>query len=81
VNLRAAFYLRSTASWSFDVEHDNWFIPFGLGAGWVWKLGDGTTVNVFGEPQFTVAHHENNDGPSPHWQYFMGVNLQFPLGG
>jgi len=75
VNLPLAFYLRSSASWSFDLEHGDYFIPFGLGAGKIWKVGTGTTINVFAEPQYTVAHQ----GVAPHWQYFMGINLQFPL--
>jgi hypothetical protein len=35
------------------------------------------TVNVFAEPQWTVAH----DGAGqPKFQVFAGVNLQFPIG-
>jgi len=76
-NLPEGLYVRSSASWSFDLEDGTYFIPLGLGAGKVWKLSGGTTVNVFAEPQYTVAH----DGIAPHWQIFGGLNLQFPLGG
>jgi hypothetical protein len=34
----------------------------------------GTTLNLFVEPQYTVAHH----GVAPQWQIFTGFNLQFP---
>ncbi len=74
-NLPAAFYLRSTATWDFDLESGDYYIPIGLGLGKIWKLEGGTTINLFAEPQYTVAH----DGIAPRWQVFMGLNLQFPL--
>jgi hypothetical protein len=76
LNLPKAWYLRSTATWNFDLAHDVWVIPLGAGIGKVWVLHNGTTVNVFGEPQFTVAH--SGDG-QPKLQLFAGVNLQFPI--
>ena len=76
-NLPSGWYLRSTAGLSFDLEHSNYVIPIGTGAGKVWVLHGGRTVNVFAEPQWTVAH----DGVGqPKFQVFAGVNLQFPLG-
>lgn len=74
-NLPDAFYARSTAIWNFDLERGAYYIPFGAGAGKVWKVAGGTTINLFAEPQYTVAH----DGVAPQWQTFMGVNLQFPI--
>jgi hypothetical protein len=47
----------------------------GLGAGKIWKTEIGTTLNLFVEPQGTVAH----EGVSPKLQVFMGLNMQFPL--
>ncbi|MEC5398034.1 hypothetical protein [Uliginosibacterium sp. H1] len=74
-NLPAGWYLRSSATWTFDLETDSHYIPVGLGAGKVWKYA-GTTWNAFVEPQWTVEHH----GPAvPQFQVFMGLNLQFPL--
>jgi len=76
-NLPEGFYLRSTGTWTFDLERHTYFIPVGAGVGKVWVLGGGTTVNVFAEPQWTVSH----DGPGqPKFQVFAGVNLQFPVG-
>lgn len=74
-NLPGGFYLRSTATWSFDLERGDYNIPVGLGVGKVWKLAGGTTLNLFAEPQYTVAH----EGVAPQWQIFTGLNLQFPL--
>ena len=76
-NLSQGWYLRSSATWTFDLARDHYAIPVGLGLGKVWLLGDGTTVNIFAEPQWTVAH----DGAGqPKFQVFAGVNMQFPLG-
>jgi hypothetical protein len=74
-NLPQGFYLRSTATWSFDLEHGDYYIPLGVGAGKVWKTVDGATLNLFVEPQWTVAH----EGVTPELQVFMGLNMQFPL--
>jgi len=57
------------------VTYQHSYIPFGLGGGKVWKLSSGTTINLFAEPQYAVAH----DGIAPQWQLFMGLNFQFPL--
>ena len=76
VNLPQGWYLRSTATWTFDLARDHYAIPLGLGVGKVWVLGDGTSVNLFAEPQWTVAH----DGAGqPKFQVFAGVNLQLPI--
>lgn len=74
-NLPDAFYLRSTAIWNFDLQRGTFYIPFGLGAGKVFGLGRGTTLNAFVEPQYTVAY----DGVAPQWLVFAGLNLQLPL--
>jgi hypothetical protein len=75
-NLPAGFYLRSSATWNFDMERGHFYIPLGFGAGKVWKLEGGTTFNLFVEPQVTVAR----DGVAPKFQLFSGLNMQFPIG-
>jgi hypothetical protein len=52
------------------------FSPLALGVGKVWTTVDGVTLNLFVEPQGTVAP----EGVAPELQVFMGFNLQFPLG-
>ncbi|HKE43435.1 MAG TPA: hypothetical protein VKB41_02740 [Steroidobacteraceae bacterium] len=74
-NLPKGWYLRSSATWTWDLELDTYYIPIGAGAGKVWKVGT-TVFNAFVEPQWTVAHH--GDGV-PEFQVFFGLNLQFPL--
>ena len=74
-NLPRAWYLRSSATWSWDFEQDTYYIPIGFGAGKIWKAG-GTTYNIFAEPQWTVAHHGEG---VPKLQFYFGLNLQFPL--
>jgi hypothetical protein len=74
-NLPQGFYLRSSATWDFDLERGRYVIPLGLGAGKVWKLEGGTTLNLFVEPQWTVAH----DGIAPQFQVLFGLFMQFPI--
>jgi hypothetical protein len=75
-NLPQGFYVRSSATWNFDLQRGNYYIPLGLGLGKVWKLEGGTTFNLFAEPQVTVAR----DGVAPKFQLFSGLNMQFPIG-
>jgi hypothetical protein len=75
-NLPKAWYLRSTATWNFDLAHGNFAIPIGFGAGKVWILHSGTVVNLFAEPQVTIAH---SGAGQPQFQIFAGLNLQFPI--
>jgi len=74
-NLPQGAYLRSTATWNFALAQSNYVIPIGAGLGKVFMQSDGTTINVFAEPQWTVAHHGVGQ---PKFQLFAGVNLQFP---
>jgi hypothetical protein len=77
-DLPDAFYLRSTAMWTWDLQDGSFSMPFGLGAGKVWKLPNDATLNAFVEPQYTVAY----EGDVPQWQVFAGVELQLaPDGG
>lgn len=72
-NLEAGWYLRSTATWTFDLKNDTHYIPLGLGAGKVWKSG-ANILNAFIEPQWTVEH--KGDG-LPQFTLFAGINVTF----
>ncbi|WP_087725754.1 hypothetical protein [Pandoraea sp. PE-S2T-3] len=71
-NLPEGWYLRSTATWTFDLQHGTYYIPVGFGAGKAWKAGK-TILNAFIEPQYSVAH----SGNVPKWQIFAGLNMTF----
>ena len=75
-NFPKGWYARSTALWTWDLEQDTYYIPLGLGVWKVWAGASKKTVNVFAEPQWTVAH--KGDGV-PKFQLFAGLNLQFSL--
>ena len=76
VNLSEGWYLRSSATWNFDLQDGDSYIPVGFGIGRVIPLDSGITMNAFVEPQYTVWH----DGAgAPRWQIFAGVNFQFPI--
>lgn len=77
-NLPQAYYLRSVGIWYFDLERGDYYIPIGAGFGKIWKMNQGTVINAFVEPQWTVAHE--GDGV-PNFQTFLGLNLQFPMSG
>jgi len=66
-------YLRAAPLWVFDLEADEYHVPFGVGIGRVVKSG-GTVVNLFVEPQFTMAHKGIGQ---PAFQVYAGINLQF----
>ncbi|MHC8354009.1 hypothetical protein ACYZTL_01860 [Pseudomonas sp. LB3P81] len=72
-NLNGGWYLRSTATWTFDLKNDTHYIPLGLGAGKVWKSG-ANILNTFIEPQWTVDH--KGDG-LPQFTLFFGINVTF----
>lgn len=76
-NLPKTFYLRSTAIMNFNMQNGAYSIPVGVGAGKVWTLKSGTILNLFAEPQWTVAH---SGVGVPKFQLFAGLNLQFPIG-
>ncbi|SAL47669.1 hypothetical protein AWB64_05027 [Caballeronia sordidicola] len=71
-NLPEGWYIRSTGTWTFDLQHGNYYIPVGLGGGKAWKSGT-TIFNAFLEPQYSVAH----SGAVPRWQIFAGLNMTF----
>jgi hypothetical protein len=75
-NLPKGWYLRSTATWNFDLQRGNYAIPVGFGLGKVKLLESGTTLNIFLEPQWTVSR---SGAGQPQFQVFAGLNLQFPI--
>lgn len=77
LNLKDGWYLRSSATASFDLENDGYFVPVGLGVGKVFKVSDKTTLNAYVEPQYTVL---NEGYGNPRWQVLAGANLQFAIG-
>jgi len=76
-NLSGGFYLRSTATWSFNLENGDYYIPVGFGVGKVFQINDKVTMNAFVEPQYTIA---SEGVGNPTWQIFAGVNFQFAIG-
>ncbi|WP_313534276.1 hypothetical protein [Haematobacter sp.] len=72
-NLPNGWYLRSGATWNFDLQNGDYAIPVGFGAGRVIPISRTTTINLFIEPQYTLWH----EGPAqPKWQVFAGINIQ-----
>jgi hypothetical protein len=76
-NLSNGFYLRSSATWNFDLHDGDYSIPVGFGVGKVIPVNDKVTMNAFIEPQYTVFSHGSGQ---PEWQIFAGVNFQVALG-
>jgi hypothetical protein len=72
-NLDEGWYLRSTATWTFDLKNDTHYIPVGFGAGKVWKSAS-NILNAFVEPQWTVER--KGDG-LPQFTLFAGLNVTF----
>jgi hypothetical protein len=75
-NLPHGLYLRSTGIWNlnFDAPHVS-EIPFGFGVGKATKSQNGTVMNFYLEPQYSLYQHGNG---SPRWQILTGVNILFP---
>ncbi|RZT42065.1 hypothetical protein EV147_1081 [Cupriavidus agavae] len=72
-NLPHGWYIRSTGTWTFDLQRGSYYVPVGLGAGKAWKEGS-TIFNAFIEPQYSVLH----DGAGvPQWTVFAGLNMTF----
>lgn len=73
LQLGGGTYLRSVGIWYYDIEHDRYSIPIGLGVGQVIKM-EKTVFNVFIEPQYSVA---DKGAGITQWQVFTGLNIQF----
>lgn len=77
-NLESGFYLRSTGISSFNFGRtENAVVPVGLGLGHVSLLPNGTVVNLFVEPQYSVV--QSGTGV-PSFQIFAGLVFQFSSG-
>ncbi|MCW5736184.1 MAG: hypothetical protein KIS73_18790 [Enhydrobacter sp.] len=75
-NLERGLYLRSTGIASFNFgDTPNSVVPVGLGLGHVTQLANGTVVNVFVEPQYSVVQ---TGAGVPSFQIFAGMVIQFP---
>ncbi|MGF6779598.1 hypothetical protein P3T21_004827 [Paraburkholderia sp. GAS334] len=72
-NLPGGWYIRSTDTWTFDLQHGSYYIPVGLGAGKAWK-GGSTIYNAFIEPQYSIAH---SGAGVPQFTIFAGLNMTF----
>lgn len=72
-NLPKGWYVRSTATWNFDLKQNTHYIPVGLGLGKAWKAGN-NIFNAFIEPQWTVE--KKGDG-LPQFTVFAGINVTF----
>ena len=73
-NFPGGWYLRSTGTWTFDLEDGRYYIPIGLGVGKIWKPG-ATIFNFFVELQWTAFHHDGTG--FPEWTIFAGLNMTF----
>lgn len=76
INLSDGWYLRSSATWNFNLQNGKSYIPVGAGVGKVFQLDKGITMNAFVEPQYTIWHYGVG---APRWQIFAGINFQFPI--
>ncbi len=72
-NLPRGWYVRSTGTWTFDLQHGTYYVPVGLGAGKAWKEGH-TIFNAFVEPQYSILHRGTG---VPQWTIFAGLNMTF----
>ncbi len=70
---RAGYYFSSSPIWTFDLENDEYLIPFSIGFGKVLTAG-GAIVNVSAETQFSIYHQGE---PQPSLQIFAGMALQW----
>ncbi len=66
-------YLRSAATWTFDLKSGFYNVPISMGIGKVTKVG-GTVFNIFVEPQYSMMHYGVG---LPQFQVFAGLNMQF----
>jgi len=66
--------LRSSAISTLDTSNGTGVLPVGLGLGKVTHLRSGQLLNVYVEPQVSVAV---NGDSQPRFQVFAGFNLQF----
>jgi hypothetical protein len=73
LSIGGGYYIRSSATWTFDAANGRYLIPLGVGAGKVFKVGN-AVANAFIEPQFSVYHQGIGQ---PSIQISAGINLQW----
>ena len=76
-NLPDGYYLRSSGIATFNLGARTSVLPVGLGLGRVFDRPDGTVVNVYLEPQYSVLQTGRG---VPSFQVLLGFNIQFPRG-
>jgi hypothetical protein len=74
-NLPHGYYLRSSAAMNFNAGNHTTSVPVGLGAGKVFQLNGGYSLNVYAELQPSL--YRSGVG-APNYQVFTGVQLQLP---
>lgn len=72
-NIGRGFYLRSSGIMTLDTTSGNGVLPIGLGIGKVSRLSEHKLLNVYLEPQYSLAAGDYQ----PEFQVFAGFNLQF----
>lgn len=72
-NLSEGWYLRSSGTWTFDLENHTHYIPLGLGVGKATLVGR-NIYNLFIEPQWTVEH--KGEG-LPQFTLYAGLSIHF----
>jgi hypothetical protein len=73
LQLGRGFYARGVPIMVFNLETNDYVVPYGLGLGKVVSTPK-IVYNLFVEPQFTILSR----GPGqPELQIFFGLNLQF----
>lgn len=72
-NIGGGFYLRSSGIATLDTMNGNGVLPIGLGIGKVSRLSDHRLLNIYLEPQYSLAAGDYQ----PEFQVFAGFNLQF----
>ncbi len=73
IHVGQGFYLRSTATESYNFISGQYVVPLGVGVGKVIKVG-GFAFNLYLEPQFTILHRGQGQ---PTLQVAGGFNVQY----
>jgi hypothetical protein len=74
MQIGGGFYVRSAGVIQANTKTGDYNVPFGLGAGKVFRSGR-AIINAFLEPQWTILHR---GAGQPAFQLFAGLNVQFP---
>ncbi len=72
--LGSGWYTGMAPIWNYNFENDSYNVPIGARLGKTFKTNSDVVVNMFAEPQYSIAHEGAGQAK---WQVFTGVNLQF----